>query len=214
MKAIIENGTMTMELKNFSEAGAILMPDLTKTLVKAAKTKEVTAVKEQVENLREAASPNLVLSVFAGLNAAVLSGWLWAEMNYFVEIQQAVFALGVGCFVGAFVRFFGRGNNKYFGLTAVFFALLGCFIGSTLNVISFLAISADMGYMEIIIAMNKEFIAAIMAENFAYPDLFFYFVMCMIAYKVSFKSKRDFSVLKLFQMKMAVPQKDAIFNFD
>jgi hypothetical protein len=210
MTAIFKTGISMANMKNFTGTGAIYFPYLAqKTAATSAKVAQ--AVSENVVPVSN--EPSYLLALFAGLNSSVLASIIWAEMNHFIEIKQAVFAVSVGCMTGLFVRWFGRGKSKNFGWLAIFFSLFSCFLGSALNVISFLSLSADMGYAEILITMNPEFIGAIMAENFAYPDIFAYFIMSLTAYKISFKPSETDTLFRKFQNRMSVPQKDAAFNF-
>ncbi len=210
MTAIYKMGISMANMKNFTGTGAIYFPYLAQKS-SAATAKVAQSITDNTVHFSN--EPSYLLAFFAGLNSAVLASILWAEMNHFVEIRQAVFAVSVGCLTGLFVRWFGRGKSKDFGWLAVIFSLFSCFLGSALNVISFLSLSADMGYAEILITMNPEFIGAIMAENFAYPDIFAYFIMSLTAYKIAFKPTENDTLFRKFQNKMALPQKDAVFNF-
>jgi hypothetical protein len=186
---------MAMEMKSAEIFQEFVLPQY-KTIAKAETVAIVNTVNHD-ENI-DLYAPSLILAIFSGLVSAVLGGFIWAEMNIFVEMHHAAFAIFAGILVGMFVRFFGRGDHKKFGFVAVAFALVSCVIGSILNVVSFLALHLDLGYLEVLITLDYTFLLDILTEGFTYPDFFVYFVMCLLTYKISFTSERDFSDFQKF----------------
>ena len=130
---------------------------------------------------------NFSFAIIAGILTSLIGAGIWAVVTVASGYQIGWMAIGVGFLVGMSTRFAGNGISPQFGYSGAFFALLGCVLGNFLSIVGFIAMEEQMGYIEVLMALDYSLVPEIMTSTFQPMDLLFYGLAVYEGYKFSFK---------------------------
>jgi predicted Zn finger-like uncharacterized protein len=139
-------------------------------------------------------TPSLGRAVAGGAAAAFIGSIVWAFITVMTTYQIGWMAVGVGALVGFAVKFFGRGEDKSFGIVGGGLALCGCMIGNLMASCAFISAdprNAGIGFMSILgdALFSPATAFRIMAGTFQPLDILFYVLAVSAGYKVALKNE-------------------------
>ncbi len=146
---------------------------------------------EVIENYR------IQQNMYAGSLAATIAGLagatIWALITITTGYQVGYMAFAVGGMVGLGMRYFGKGVDQIYGITAAGIALLSCVLGNFLSIYFWAADFMNVGYQSVFNILGYNHGLKYMAENFHFMDVIFYGLAVYTGYRLSFRniSKKD-----------------------
>ncbi|WP_291722007.1 hypothetical protein [Bernardetia sp.] len=136
----------------------------------------------------------IILSLIGSLGAAYIWGKTTMLIDEYIEQHHYAFmAILVGLLAALGMRIGGRGHTPVFGVLAVFFTILGCFIGNVLAAVEPIVQSFQLSYIETFTTFDISHLWGFLKDRFEYVDIAFYSLALFFAYYLSFsKPKRLF----------------------
>lgn len=125
-----------------------------------------------------------VVSLFAGLAAAIIAAIVWAGITAATSYQIGYMSIGVGFVVAFAVRLSGHSRDPKFGILSAALSLLGCMLGNYLTAIV-IAAQHDHGNMVSMAADNLDQFFRILSVTFRPMDLLFYAMGMYFGFKYS-----------------------------
>lgn len=141
---------------------------------------------------------NIYLGIILSLIGALGAAFAWGKTTMIIDeyIEQhhyAFMAVLVGLLAALGMRIGGRGHKPVFGVLAVFFTILGCFIGNVLAAVEPIVQSFQLSYIETFTTFDVSHLWGFLKDRFEYVDIAFYSLALFFAYYLSFtKPKRLF----------------------
>ena len=141
---------------------------------------------------------NIYLGILFSLIGALGAAYMWGKTTMMIDeyIEQhhyAFMAILVGLLAALGMRIGGRGHTPIFGVLAVFFTILGCFIGNVLAAVEPIVQSFQLSYVETFTTFDTSHLWGFLKDRFEYVDIIFYSLALFFAYYLSFtKPKRLF----------------------
>lgn len=130
---------------------------------------------------------NLPFAAGAGVVTAVVCALIWAVVTVVTSYQIGWMAVGVG-FAVAFAVRQGKGIDPSFRFLGAGLALAGCILGNALSLVGFIAHHEEMGYFEVIGALDFGKFPSLMMETSSPMDLLFYGIAIYQGYQFSTRS--------------------------
>lgn len=138
-----------------------------------------------LNKLRE--QQNLVAGIVVGSAAALVGAVIWAVVTALTQYQIGWMAIGIGFLVATAVRLAGKGIDKIFGIAGALLSLIGCVIGNLLTAIYFIAKTEGVSELDVIAALDFQFIAKIMVAMFDPMDILFYVLAMYVGYRYALR---------------------------
>ena len=142
---------------------------------------------------------NIYLGIIVSLIFALVAAYMWGKTTMLIDeyIEQhhyAFMAILVGLLAALGMRIGGRGHTSTFGIIAVFFTLIGFFVGNVLAAVEPIVQSFQLSYIETFTTFDASHLWGFLEDRFEYVDIAFYAIGLFFAYYLSFtKPKRIFS---------------------
>jgi predicted Zn finger-like uncharacterized protein len=139
-------------------------------------------------------TPSLGRAVAGGAAAAFIGSIVWAFITVMTSYQIGWMAVGVGALVGFAVKFFGRGQDKAFGIVGGGLALFGCMVGNLMASCAFISAdprNAGLGFLSILgdALFSPTTAFRVMAGTFHPIDILFYVLAVSAGYSVALKNE-------------------------
>lgn len=125
-----------------------------------------------------------VLSLFAGLAAAIVAAIVWAGLTAATSFQIGYMSVGVGFLVAFAVRLSGHSRDKRFAYLSAALSLVGCMLGNYLAAIV-VAAQHDHGDIVAMALGNLDRFFPILGDTFSAMDLLFYALGAYFGFKYS-----------------------------
>ena len=125
-----------------------------------------------------------IISLFAGLAAAVVAAILWAGITAATSFQIGYMSIGVGFLVAFAVRLSGHSRDPKFAYLSAILSLFGCMLGNYLAAVV-MAAQHDHGNMVSMALDNLDRFFRILSATFSPMDLVFYAIGMYFGFKYS-----------------------------
>ncbi|HET7813700.1 MAG TPA: hypothetical protein VFL13_04955 [Candidatus Baltobacteraceae bacterium] len=125
-----------------------------------------------------------VLSLFAGLAAAIVAAIAWAAISAGTSFQIGYMSIGVGFLVALAVRLSGHSRDPKFAYLSAVLSLFGCMLGNYLTAIVNTAHAIHVDLVSTSIDNLGQFFR-ILGDTFSPMDLVFYAIGMYFGYKYS-----------------------------
>jgi len=112
---------------------------------------------------------------------------IWAVVTVATSYQIGWMAVGVG-FAVAFAVKLGKGIDPPFRFVGAGLAFLGCLLGYALSLVGFIADHEEMGYFEVVGALDYTQFPMLMFDFSSPMDLLFYGIAIYQGYHFSIRS--------------------------
>jgi hypothetical protein len=142
-------------------------------------------MKFALNKLRE--QQNLVAGILVGAAAAMVGGVIWAVITALTQYQIGWMAIGVGFLVAYAVRIAGKGIDKIFGIVGALLSLIGCALGNLLTAIYVIAKTQGISELDVIAALDFQFVVKIMVAMFDPMDILFYVLAMYVGYRYALR---------------------------
>ncbi len=106
------------------------------------------------------------------------------------------------------MRKFGKGVDQIFGFIGAGISLFGCVLGNVLTIIGFIAIEANLGYLETFLRFDFSLLPNIIGETFHLKDFIFYTIAMVGGYTLAIRkiTEKDIDALKESQHTRSVSE--------
>lgn len=138
-----------------------------------------------LNKLRE--QQNLVAGIVVGAAAALVGAVIWAFITALTEYQIGWMAIGIGFLVATAVRVAGKGIDKIFGIVGALLSLIGCVVGNLLTAIYVIAKAQGVSELDVMAALDFQFIVEIMVAMFDPMDILFYVLAMYVGYRYALR---------------------------
>ena len=130
---------------------------------------------------------NLILGLFGGGIAMLISAILWGVITYVTEYQISWMAIGVGLFVGIAIQKLGKGKTLIYGISGAALSLFGCLLGNLFFYSGILAREWEVPLFNVLfaLAIQPDFIVEVFTVAFDIMDLLFYAVAAYIGFRAA-----------------------------
>jgi hypothetical protein len=142
-------------------------------------------MKFALNKLRE--QQNLVAGALVGAAAALVGAVIWAVITALTDHRIGWMAIGVGFLVAYAVRAAGKGIDKIFGIVSALLSLIGCVVGNLLTAIHVIAKTQGVSELDVIAALDFDFIVEIMVAMFNPMDILFYVLAMYVGYRYALR---------------------------
>lgn len=126
-----------------------------------------------------------VLSLFAGLAAAIVAAIVWAGITAATSFQIGYMSIGVGFLVAFAVRLSGHSRDPKFAYLSAILSLFGCMLGNYLAAVVVAAQHDHGGNMVSMALDNLDQFFPVLRDTFSGMDLVFYAIGMYFGYKYS-----------------------------
>lgn len=149
----------------------------------------------------------LLFGSVAGAIAGAIGAIIWAVVTVVTSFQIGWLAVGIGCLVGAAVRWAGRGTTQTFGIVGAGLALVSVVAGNFLSILGLLAGEFEVSYLEMAARFDYSQSLAVMAATFSPIDLLFYGIAVWEGYRFSIREVTAHEIRERLTAEGVTPQR-------
>lgn len=152
---------------------------------------------------------NLVTGTVAGVVAGAVGAAIWTVVTVVTTLQIGWLAVGIGCLVGAAVRWGGRGTTQVFGIVGAVLALVSVLVGNFVSMMGLWAAELELSYVQMAMQFDYSQTFPIMAASFSPTDLLFYGIAVWEGYRFSIRQITDEEIHERLAEEGAAPARPA-----